>query len=523
MPENEFEKQVQQIFGEMRLKPSEAVWSKVQERVSRDKKRRRILVWLPAALLLLGGGMYWTLSTNTSLQKNNQESEVVANADNKAGAAGSNSASPQAADLEKNSKAATSQTPRASNLQEQNSENESAERSVDANTDQTQLPVTAAGKQSSNKNKNATADSFNNEPGAVVNAKPGKNTAGVKNKSTNSKSSDKNASPGDFNSDNENPIDKQENSTAGNTINESATPVSGTYQFVDGYEGLKNVDGEKELNKFDAKSNKPVIKLAKRKSWEWGVTAQAGISTVGKGLSNVFKNGLFEKTESLDYMQYATPSTPNNNFLGSQGNYVAAAPPPASAVKVGKAWNVGAFGKWHVKERLALTFGAEYNLYTTNREVGNIVDQQYNPVTNSNVSPDANARFAAYYTGTDGVNYTNRYHFVQVPVGIQWQLNRGVTLPPIQFDAGLTFAYLVNTNAVHYRGGVYYEDKSLFNKFQTGLYTGFSVKLFQHTQRPLYVGPVAQYNLSGLGKPSSGLKQNFVYAGLKMQLVLFKQ
>jgi len=50
MPENDFEKQVQQLFSDMKLKPSDAVWPKVRERI-KEKKRRRVLVWLPLLLL----------------------------------------------------------------------------------------------------------------------------------------------------------------------------------------------------------------------------------------------------------------------------------------------------------------------------------------------------------------------------------------------------------------------------------------------------------------------------------------
>ncbi|MGN6493337.1 MAG: hypothetical protein ACTHLE_15155 [Agriterribacter sp.] len=511
MPENEFEKQVQQIFGDMRLKPSDAVWSKVRERVSHEKKRRRMLVWLPAALLLLGGGMYWALDTNNSLQKNKHEAEAVANAGNSSEAVGSNNAHPQAADAPENNSGNTpSQTAPGAALPNESS------KSKPGDIREAELPPAATTTQQQ-VNKSISSGAASNGRSLPVNEAAGKKLIHLQNKPA-----QKNTVADDVNTSVIN-VGGQETATSNNT-DQSLLPVLGTYQYVDGYEGLKDIAGEKELKHFDAKNNKPVIKLAKRKSWEWGVTAQAGVSMVGKGLSNIFKNGLFEKAESLDYMQYATPATPNGNFLGSQGqgNLVAAAPAPASAVKAGMAWNAGIFGKWHVRQKLALTFGAEYNLYTTNREVGNIVDPQYFNTNNSNVSADANARFAAYYTGSDGINYTNRYHFVQVPVGIQWQLNKGIKVPPVQLDAGLVFGYLVSTNAVHYKGGVYYEDKSLFNKFQTGLYAGFSVKLFQHAQRPLYIGPTVQYNLSGVAKPSSGIKQNFVYGGLKAQWVLFK-
>lgn len=68
MPENDFEKQVQQLFNDMRLKPSDAVWPKVSNRIRKGKSRRRAFVWLPLALLLMGTGGYWLLQNNDSLK-----------------------------------------------------------------------------------------------------------------------------------------------------------------------------------------------------------------------------------------------------------------------------------------------------------------------------------------------------------------------------------------------------------------------------------------------------------------------
>src|SRR6185503_17289001 len=57
MPENEFEKKVSSELQQLRFKPSEAVWMKVEERI-RKKKRRRvfIILFLLAGIALLG---YW--------------------------------------------------------------------------------------------------------------------------------------------------------------------------------------------------------------------------------------------------------------------------------------------------------------------------------------------------------------------------------------------------------------------------------------------------------------------------------
>lgn len=58
MPGNDFEKQVQQKMDELQFAPSDAVWQQVEARIA-PRRRRRLFIWLPLLLLMLGAAGWW--------------------------------------------------------------------------------------------------------------------------------------------------------------------------------------------------------------------------------------------------------------------------------------------------------------------------------------------------------------------------------------------------------------------------------------------------------------------------------
>ncbi len=68
MPENEFEKKVSSEMQELKFKPSEHVWMRVEERIKTKKKRRIfVIIFLLAGIGLLG---YWQRNNLFGEQKN---------------------------------------------------------------------------------------------------------------------------------------------------------------------------------------------------------------------------------------------------------------------------------------------------------------------------------------------------------------------------------------------------------------------------------------------------------------------
>jgi hypothetical protein len=98
-------------------------------------------------------------------------------------------------------------------------------------------------------------------------------------------------------------------------------------------------------------------------------------------------------------------------------------------------------------------------------------------------------------------DYTNRYHFVELPVTLSYRFNRSRRMPLV-LDGGLSLSRLVYTNALHFDGisRVYYENDDFFNKLQAGLHAGLKIGILQNSKNPIWVGPNLRYFASGLIK-----------------------
>ena len=119
-----------------------------------------------------------------------------------------------------------------------------------------------------------------------------------------------------------------------------------------------------------------------------------------------------------------------------------------------------------------------------------------------------------YTTGTNS-KYTNKYHFVSLPVSLQLKLADRKKYG-ILWENGIMASRLISATALHYDGitGTYYKDDALFNKTQ---WTVASSLLFNIKSKnlQLYAGPHVQYGMSNL---VNGSESHLRYAGLKLMV-----
>lgn len=510
MPENDFEKQVQQLFDDMRLKPSDAVWPKVSNRIRKGKSRRRAFVWLPLALLLMGAGGYWLLENNDSVKSLHPVTKTIPGSPDH----NENISSKNNRSIPENAGNVSKADQQKINIAVPPSAGNAA-RGGDLNND-----GSGSGSHASNGQRNSVKPPVNIQ--ALDNTKQQVRPAVQLPMPDNAGNSSIVAGNGEkemIYANRPEPFD------AGNKNLALAPPVAVQQLVGTRAQLLPDIETEKVLrgiapNGIPENTSTPV-KLAKKKVWEWGITGGAGVSWVGDGLSELLGNGNADKS-SVNALPNAPNMTNNIGFLTGQNSMVAALPPPASPVRNGLAWQAGGFVKWKITSRLAVTGGLQYSYYSTKRAVGNDINNYR--LALSNTQNDANASYAGYYVGRGSIHYTNRYHLLEIPAGVQWQLNKAAGIP-LLVNGGISLSWLANTTAVHYheQTGSYYKDRTLFNKMQAGVYAGISAKLFANNPRPLYVGPVVQYSFTNLLKPSVNLDQHFMYTGLKAEWVLFKK
>ena len=504
MPENDFEKQVQQLFDGFKLKPSDDVWLNVHERVKEKKKSRKYFFWLPVLLLLMlgGAGAYFMFGKNYDDHHKTEIPPFVQSI-------------PSLKNREKENKNTAEK--KSESGEQKNAEDGSrsgslpgtfsAENETQAHT---QAAVKPSGKGQSDVRKplpvfnlDATVTKNNNYTTTlhkqVASSSPQRN----KKHHNNLQEKDAKMLYRDF---------------SGEVLQQSISlHPSGAGQF----------EVEKPLQLLDRQrfpSTSTPVKLGKKKAWEFGVNATAGVSKVSDGLSGIFSNfNVVEKSAMMNDALIMNNTTAG--LVASQNNnYLAALPPSPTPVKPGLSWGAGASAKWYIKSKFALTGAIQYSYYSTNREAGALVSYNYTPPGAGSFS--GQDRYAGIYGGINGgFQYTNKYHLLEVPLGIQWQLNKGIKLAPIQLNTGVSVGWLISTNALHYdkTSGSYYQDKFLFNKVQAGLFAGVSAKLFQHSNKPLYIGPFVQYNFSNLLKSPAEASQNLIFGGIKAEWILWKK
>ncbi len=277
----------------------------------------------------------------------------------------------------------------------------------------------------------------------------------------------------------------------------------------------KPISIAKNITAKDSISVNKTVKKDEKKAapskWKIGLTGGAGLSSINQSLfkqSNV--TGLYYNPASV------------NNANGS-----AAPVPVSSEINPGFSFSAGALVSRYLSKRISVSAGLSYHYYSTRVNTGYAVDSSifvsYSPNNSGTSSLPGAYAINGYYRNGSNQSYTNSYHFIELPVTADFQLNKSSKLP-LFWEAGFSISYLLNSNALHFdpNGNLYYQNAELFNKFQLNGVTAIMIG-FPINKSELQVGPQLQYGLTGLLKTGSGNPQHLFYTGLKISFIPAKK
>ncbi len=234
--------------------------------------------------------------------------------------------------------------------------------------------------------------------------------------------------------------------------------------------------------------------------WKFGATLAPGISNINKTIFS----GVSSVADVYSY--YAAAAGPT-------------APPAGSAHKpsdVSAAFSVaaGAFAEKQLSKRVSFTVALNYHYYSTRIQTGAKIDTAA-PVLFSLTRSST----PGYYLAGTTQEYNNKYHFLELPLNLQWRFNNSRQLP-IFLEGGLNISEFLGSDALNYNSfsAIYYKDNDLFQKTQLGASAGLLLGFYlNHTF--FQAGPELQYQFTNLLKDKSSATGHLFFTGIKLTMI----
>ncbi|MGN6401068.1 MAG: hypothetical protein ACTHMD_11480 [Flavisolibacter sp.] len=476
--QNSFEKQVKNKMDELQFEPTAPVWQNIEKQIRTKKDRKRLILWLPFLCLLLCGGTWWfSIGNHSSANRPTTNKPVV----NKTAVVNKNSMQ-NATTLQLSVETKnTTQPIKENNIVQQEIVNDKIEpaaikRNYIFNNDLSLLKKPSPSAKKMNKASVVASPKLvaRNEKIIAVSGKEVKES-------------------GELNQ----PVSKEINSKSLSS-KKGDSSLQKTIDRKDSAAKYKVADVKADTTNNAVATTK---KSQKKKSpnWNFGVLANAGTSGIGKGLGSLSLN------KSLDAMAVSSPGTaPQNNNQNP------------SPVKNDISFSIGFVARKKLSDRISFSTGLQYNYYSSNITVGKM--RQDSAVYNYSLAQS----FSRYYlnSGASFKDYHNQYHFISLPVSVDWQVLKKV---PLALQAGLSLQQLISTNALLYdaQNNIYFTDKSLFNKTQLFSNLGFSYAIINKEKMSLLIGPQMQYGISKLDK--NGSAKHLFSLGITTQILFQKK
>ncbi|HET6994727.1 MAG TPA: porin family protein [Chitinophagaceae bacterium] len=498
MPANEFEKQVQEKMEDFRLNPSASVWKNVEDEL-REKKRKRVIFFLlipAAAILLLIVSVYYF--NHESKPDNHQVDSLPAGRQGresivkKHDPASNPEQGPDSHRVDSRESKVDSKNP-ASSIKHQAS---SIQHPASSTTDNINV---AAIRPLAGRKKNLPVAENSNSDNSLKNKQ------------------DKVATTtGNFDVSITQPATQKKTEPKNDVVKVNSEPVATELKKATDNDqaGAASVNTDKPEAKNLAMTNEAKQAVAKnepgKNKTRWGLDFSIGVSSIQSNPFPMLKLG-----GAMDAV-YAPQNNPNGGSASGGG---VAPPIPPSEVTGGLSFRIGYTREWQVSERSSFSGGVQYAYASTHVKIGSAVDSalrvsaSYNNFTSMEVNKS--------YRAGDDDKYTNSFHYVAIPLGYHWQINKKI---PVQLNFEVSLGYLLSSNALVYsssNGGIYYQDDDAFNKMQFAIGTGLSYSFKTKKGADLVIGPQLSFNTNSL--LANDHKQYLWFGGLNTRLFFPKK
>ncbi len=496
MPEKKFEKELQEDMGGLRFRPSDAVWQHIETSLRREKRRKRAIYFFTfIGLLLLGGGSYLAFDTgkysSALADKPGSVTSTLPDANTE-----QQSHHSSKRPISANDKIKVDETPATTTVKPD-----------PALKGSNIISETATGSQAS-----ASQREDRKSPTVAASEPRNKNRRGVSSKKINAVTPFSN--PGAATD------DAFENTTSSDTQHPRPETAAAEkqYRYIDpaasnvyGFDAVRNsIAKQLQRDELDpspgavAATEYPLKKSGTvREGWEWSVVAGGGINDHVDELPRLVKS-------RADNM----PAFSNSPQPGPAVNPVM----PPSEIRSGMALKFGINAAYPLTERTRISAGIAYAYMTTLMRVGT----RYNDPVNFDSYTQQPVATNVVYRGPQDKSYTNQYHFVQLPLTFEAQLNRSKTTR-ISWSGSLVPGYMISGSPLLYDtafNGIYYENKDGFKRFRLGVATGMHVAFGKPGKLQWSIGPEFYIDLRSITKPSFGTRQYFINSGLTARFIL---
>ncbi len=473
MPENEFEKKVQQRMEELEFTPSGEVWKEVEYRIRKEKKKRRFFFWLPLLSLALGGGI-----TAAIWLTNNNENHI---AQTKEGINKIQSNLPSVQNKPAEKKQSPQDIPEKIIIHEKNAlikNGESGLRKIPVYQKKSYVHEYSFGEKNKWKLKEQNMTSAQ-----LVEKEAGEVKMIDKNKQVNNLYEETAVT------NKTNPIkqlNQQENSTKEIIAEKNNEEIQ-----------KQPAEIIKDSTTNTATEKKQTIHLNKKsKKWQWGIMLEKGKSQV----ANQFK--LFDNRGYADNL-YASQNSPNGTPVYNP-----------SSIRPSGSFAFGIFVKQDISSRFDVNFGLSYLCLSTKMNVGSRVDSSL-VIRNSSFSNVSLDNF--YRASNNNSSYTNRYHLLRLSIELSWKIINSKKIP-VYWNSGFNYGRLISSNALHFDRSLpgYYKDSRLLTHNHFFLSAGFSVPVLKR----FMVNPFAEYSLTPVLRHSDSLRTHFSNYGIRINFLL---